>query len=102
MSALPRFAAADVSSRPLHVVTPAALADFKSGQGAAWAGWIEAADFSAALGECLLLPATDGVGAALIGLGTDEARARSRFGMAKAVAQLPEGAWHLHGDLPAA
>lgn len=99
MSALPRFAAADVSSRPLHVVCPAALADFKSAQGAAWASWIEAAGFSAALGECLLLPAEAGVGAALMGLGTQEARARSRFGMAKAVAQLPQGAWHLEGDL---
>lgn len=95
MSALPRFAAADAPSRPLYVLPPEGLAAFLAGPGAAWAAWITASGFAAGLGETLALPGETGIAAAVLGLGTAQARARSRFGLARAVAALPAGDWHI-------
>jgi leucyl aminopeptidase len=85
---------------PLHVLRPDELADFLTGSGAAFAGWLQATGFDASLGEVRALPGPDGkaVGA-VVGYGTDQARRRQRFGLAKAVAQLPQGDWALTGNL---
>jgi leucyl aminopeptidase len=89
-------------SSPLYVLRPEGVEAFLAGPGAAWAGWLRASRFEAALGEARLLPGPDGaVVAAVAGLGTPAARRRQRFGLAKAVAQLPAGDWALHGDLTA-
>ncbi len=106
MSAAPRFAFAvpQADTRPLHVLRPDELAGFLAGPGKPWAGWLKAAGFDAGLGEVRLLPAPDGKGVAgaVAGLGTDIARRRSRFGLAKAVPALPEGDWRLEGNLSTA
>ncbi|MDR7124595.1 leucyl aminopeptidase family protein [Pseudotabrizicola sp. 4114] len=99
MTALPEFAPAEADSLPLHVFSPDDLPDWLAGPGAGWAGWLGAAGFKAALGEVQLLPGTDGLAGAVIGTGTAQARARGRFGLAKAVAALPPGDWHLSGAL---
>lgn len=91
------FATADEASLPLFAVAKQDLPGWLSGQGAAWAAWLSAAGFEAALGETRLLPSENGLAGAVIGLGTDAARARTRFGLAKAVSALPAGAWHLDG-----
>ena len=93
------FADSAVPSRPLHVVTPDALADWRAGQPAAVADWLTATGFDAGLGDLRLLPGDGGVAGAVVGLGTAQARARSRFGMVKGIASLPGGDWHLTGDL---
>jgi leucyl aminopeptidase len=51
------------------------------------------------LGELRLLPGPGGVSGAVVGLGTEKARRRTRFGLAKAFAALPAGDWHLDGPL---
>lgn len=102
MTSTATFAFADPAnpSRPLHVLRPEDLPAFLSGHGARWAGWLAASGFEAGLGEVRLLPGPDGlVEAAVAGLGTAQARRRQRFGLAKAVAGLPEGAWRLEGSL---
>jgi leucyl aminopeptidase len=98
----PLFAPASRSARPLHVVTPDALPDWRAAQPAEWQAWLEATGFEAGLGEVRLLPAPDGgVAGAVAGLGTAKASARQRFGVVKAAGQLPAADWRLQGDFSA-
>ena len=52
----PRFADADSPSRPLLVLASADLPDWLAGQSDALRGWVQAAGFTAGLGELALLP----------------------------------------------
>ena len=93
---LPAFAAPDCPSLPLWLVEPEALEDFLAGRGADFAPWIRASGFDAGFGALCLLPGKDGqLTGAIAGLGNARARRRQRFGIAKAVAALPGGCWHL-------
>ncbi len=97
---LPSFAPASTTARPLFVITPDDMPAWRSAQPAHWQAWLNGTGFAAALGETCLLPSTDGtVSAAVVGHGTTAARARLRFGLAKAQAQLPAGDWRLDGPL---
>lgn len=99
----PAFAAPNAPSRPLYVVSPEGLDAFLAGQPAATAAWLKATGFEAGSGELRLIPGAEGaVQAAVAGLGSAKARARGRFHLARAAAGLPEGAWHLEGDLSVA
>ncbi|MCW1917187.1 leucyl aminopeptidase family protein [Rhodobacter sp. KR11] len=92
----PRFADAD-GARPLTVIRAEdwpALA-----QTHPQAEWLLSSGFEAALGEVRLLPGPGGVIGAVAGLGTEKARRRQRFGLARAIAGLPAGAWRLEGDM---
>jgi leucyl aminopeptidase len=101
VSAEPRFAPADAAARSLHLLQSADLTGFLDRCDARQAAWLRATGFEAGLGEMRLIPSQTGeVQAAVAGLGTAQARARLRFGLAKAVAGLPAGAWTLAGDLP--
>ena len=93
----PAFAPPDAPSLPLHIVTAEGLDGFLAAS--PQAGWLRAAGFEAGLGELVLLPGPDGISGAVAGLGTDKARRRSRFGLARAFAALPAGDWHLDGPL---
>lgn len=94
------FAKPSPAARPLHVLRPEELGAFLAGPGQPWATWLTATGFEAGLGELRLLPASDGgVAGAVAGYGTAQARRRLRFGLAKAVAGLPEGDWRLEGQL---
>lgn len=94
------FATNSSDVRPLHVLRPEELTEFLAGRGAAWANWLSATGFEAALGDLRLLPAPDGgVAGAVAGFGTDQSRRRLRFGLARAVAALPPGDWRLEGQL---
>jgi leucyl aminopeptidase len=96
------FAPASAVALPLHVLRPDELPGFLAGAGAAWADWLTATGFEAALGESRLLPGADGkVAGAAVGYGASQARRRQRFGLAKAVVGLPAGDWALHGALDA-
>ncbi len=94
-----QFADPATPSRPLHVLSPDALADWRARQPAATAEWLVATGFEAALGDLRLLPGDAGVAGAVVGLGTPQARARSRFGLIRNIGTLPAGNWHLTGDL---
>ena len=98
----PRFASAQDTSRPLHVIPQEGLADWLAAQPPEVATWLKGTGFGAALGEVQLLPGANGsVTGAVFGYGSASARARGRFHLARAFSALPEGAWHLVADLGA-
>ncbi|WP_415182862.1 leucyl aminopeptidase family protein [Phaeovulum sp.] len=94
------FAAADSPSLPLYLLPEGASEVAFSALSKSTRLWAEAQGFTGALGQTCVLPGPEGapVGA-LFGLGTLAARARGRFHLARAAEALPEGAWHLVGDL---
>lgn len=95
----PRFAETK-EAKPLHVLRPGALAEGLQSFSPAQAAWLRSSGFEAGLGEVCLLPGPDGtLAGACVGLGSDNARRRTRFGLAKAAAQLPPGGWGLVGEL---
>lgn len=99
----PEFAPADAPARALVLVAPEALSNWKAGISPATGRWLDETGFDAAPGEVRLVPGADGaVALAVAGLGSVQARARGRFHLAKALAALPAGAWHLEGELTAA
>ena len=95
----PLFADPTAPSLPLQIVPSDSLAEFLANQPAPIRAWLEQSRFKAALGDIRLIPGADGVAGAVVGFGTAQARARLRFGLAKAVASLPLGAWRIEGDL---
>ena len=95
----PRFADAGAPARVLTIVTAEGLADWLLAQAAEVRAWVVGSGFVAGLGEVRLLPGPQGVAAAVAGLGTAAARGRLRFGLARALAGLPGGAWRLAGEL---
>lgn len=96
----PQFADPSAPTRDLTVVAADALPSWAEAQPEAVRHWLAATGFEAAFGELRLLPGPDGaVAGAVAGLGTAKARARLRFGLVKAIAALPGGAWRLRGDL---
>ena len=102
--ATPSFAAPSVDARPLLALHPDAVPGWLVGLPPATRAWVEATGFKAGLGEVRLLPGAgdSGLAGAVVGLGPDAARARLRFGLARAATALPPGDWVLGGDLTAA
>ena len=99
----PRFADPSMSTRDLVVVTADGFPAWLDAQPAKVQAWLTGTGFDAGLGDVRLLQAPDGtVAGAVAGLGTAKARGRLRFGLVKALAGLPSGAWRLLGDLAAA
>ncbi len=97
------FAPADSPSLPLHVIREGGMGAFLANCTPAQAAWIEASGFRPELGKLLIVPGEGGTPAlALFGWGDKAARKRGRFHLADARAGLPEGVWHLVGDLSGA
>ncbi len=97
---MPAFADPDATSKPLFLCEEAGATAFVANRASAQQGWLTAAGFTGALGQTVLLPAPDGaIEGAVFGRGTAKARLRGRFHVAGAAAGLPEGDWHLAGDL---
>lgn len=96
------FALADPNavSRPLYLVAQTDADAFLSGRNPAERAWLTASGFSGVLNQLCVLPGPDGepVGA-VFGMGGAAQRRRGRFHLAKAVADLPGGDWHLEGTL---
>lgn len=95
----PRFAPADGASRPLHVVSVEGLPDWLAARPQADRDWLTGCGFAAGLGEVALLPGAGGPVAAVVGHGTAETRARTRFALSRAASALPSGNWHLEAAL---
>ena len=93
----PRFATDDPEALTLTVVSAEdwpVLAETHP-----HAAWLKASGFEAGLGELRLLPGPSGISGAVAGLGRAAARRRLRFGLARAFAGLPAGAWRLEGPM---
>ncbi|MBC7143075.1 MAG: leucyl aminopeptidase family protein, partial [Rhodobacteraceae bacterium] len=94
------FADAAETTRPLYLIEAEGAEAFLAGRPAAERTWLTASGFAGKLGQLCLLPGADGAPAgAAFGLGAASGRRRGRFHVARAVADLPAGAWHLEGAL---
>jgi leucyl aminopeptidase len=95
------FAPDHAPSRQITIVTSDGLEEFLQSLPAVTRTWLQTTGFTATLGDIRLLPdtATGEVMRAVLGFGTQNARARSRFGLAKCLPALPTGPWHLAADL---
>jgi leucyl aminopeptidase len=100
----PAFAPADQPARRLHVVRSDALEAFLHALPDPQRSWLHSTGFMAALGDVRLIPdfANGTVLSAVVGYGNQSARARTRFGLAKCLGALPQGAWALNGDITSA
>ena len=91
-----KFAPPTDGSIPLHVVTKDGFDAWLVGQAGGVQRWLTALGFKADLGKVALIPDVDGAPLmAVAGYGTERARARSRFALARAQAALPGGTYHL-------
>ncbi|WP_421725114.1 leucyl aminopeptidase family protein [Bauldia sp.] len=88
------FTGASSALRPIHAVTPTTLDPFLAGPGAAWRGWVAAAEFKANAGAILTLPGDDG-GAAAVLFGLGEAADRPSLVAGTLGARLPAGDYAL-------
>ena len=92
------FASADSAAIPCHVIPSGDLNYWLAGQENNVQVWVRKTGFTGALGSICLVPGAEGVIAmALAGYGTEETRARGRFHLAAAAAQLPESVYRLVG-----
>jgi leucyl aminopeptidase len=102
MTALPGLIAtaehAGAHALPLHAVTSAAFADWSAQQSPALQAWLNAQQFTAAAGSHALLPGSDGLAGAVLGIGD----AHDPFAYAHAPYALPAGEWRLADPLDAA
>ena len=97
--ALTLYPAPDPRAIPLHLVSSESFPSWLERQDEATRCWVGAMGFAAGLGELLCLPAPDGgLGGALLGWGTPEARARDRFHLAGAADRLPAGRYALAAE----
>lgn len=79
-------------SRPLHAVRPAGLSDLLDALPATQAAYLRAVDFRAKANEWQLLPTPDGIGGAVLGLGSDA----TPFAFGGLATRLPAGSvWRL-------
>ncbi|MCH2163604.1 MAG: leucyl aminopeptidase family protein [Marinovum sp.] len=96
-----RFAEPSESTVPLTLLTAEAFDAWRLAQDPGARNWAEANGFEARLGQVLVFPSDEGhPGAALGGLGTAKARARSRFALAGIAAKLPAGTYQIADGLP--
>ena len=87
----------DENALPLHAIRPIDLDSFLQILPDHERAWLKASDFSAKAGELRLLPAQDGLGGAVIGLGEDH----SPYVYGSLPSQLPSGSvWRLQGGDP--
>ena len=86
-SPLDCFAAEDEAALSLHTVRPNTLESFLSSLPPQHSAWLRATQFTAKAGESRLLPGSEGLAGAVLGLGQD----RSPHVFGALPAQLPEG-----------
>ncbi|MCL7714572.1 leucyl aminopeptidase family protein [Stenotrophomonas mori] len=92
------FTSDTTGARPLHVLDTAAFAAWRETQPEAVRAWLDNQQFTAAAGSAVLLPGTDGIAGAVLGVG-DRADA---YAYAHAPFALPAGSrWQLAGGLDA-
>lgn len=99
MSEITGFTADTAAALPLYVLDREQFAAWKDGQPAATQAWLASQGFNAGAHSVALLPGTDGLAGAVMGVG-DRGDA---YSYAHAPHALPEGSvWQLANELPAA
>ena len=94
------FAAADVTSTPLHLVAAEDLTEWLDHQPARVRSWVQTMGFKAGAGAVLCVPDSAGaLSMAICGLGTAQARARGRMTLGAARSKVPVGTYHLETTL---
>jgi leucyl aminopeptidase len=92
------LAGAEAGALPLLAVTPAGLEEALARLAPPQAAFLRAGGFAAKAGEIRLLPAPEGLGGAVLGLGADEAAAAAPWAFGGAPFALPEGtSWRIEG-----
>ncbi len=93
----------DPSANPaidLHVIESAKLENWLSLADSRTQNWVANSSFTGALGQSLVVPdAQGGIACALAGYGSAATRARTRFALATAGAQLPAGPYRIASGL---
>ena len=96
---MPLVSPSDAPTIPLRLLDPESLPSWLGAQDASGAAWVSAMGFAAGPGEVLVVPGPEGsLRQALVGWGAPARRARDRFHLAAAAAQLPAGRYELHAD----
>ncbi len=96
------FAPPSDPALPLYVLDQSELDGWLSDQPGPVQNWLAANGFSAALGQTLLIPGSEGAPeVALAGYGNAAKRARKRFPLAAAAEALPEGTYRIASGVPA-
>ena len=94
------FASKTASSIPVHLVAIATASAFLDAAPAAQAAQARLHGFSGKLGQtCLLHDADGALSAVFFGMGDASSRARGRFPLAALPPGLPDGTYHLAGDI---
>ena len=95
-----KFAKPDAPSLPLTLVSGDGLKKWLADQPGHVQNWVRASGFTAGFGASVTYPSEAGESAgALVGYGTQTARLRSRFALARARMSLSEQTFHLVTDL---
>jgi leucyl aminopeptidase len=95
---MPIVPTSDTTAIPLLILDPGDLSSWLAIQDAATRTWVASNGFEAGLGEVLALPGSEGgIARVLVGWGGEDARARGRFHLAAAAANLPAGRYAVEG-----
>jgi leucyl aminopeptidase len=97
MTSLPGLAETADHALPLHAATAATFAAWRDQQTPAVQAWLQAQGFTAAAGTHALLPGSDGLAGAVLGV----ADLRDPFAWAHAPYALPAGDWRMADPLDA-
>ncbi len=97
MSALTGFTATADHALPLHAVTASGFAAWSALQSAPLQAWLKAQGFTAAAGSVALLPGSEGLAGAVLGIGDTN----DPFAYAHAPYALPAGDWRIADTLDA-
>ena len=97
MTVLPGFIATADHALPLHAVTASGFAAWSAQQSAPLQAWLKTQGFTAAAGSVALLPGSEGLAGAVLGIGD----ANDPFAYAHAPYALPTGDWRIADTLDA-
>ena len=97
MTALPGFTATAEHALPLHAVTANGFAAWSARQSGPLQAWLKAQGFTAAAGTVALLPGSEGLAGAVLGI----VDAKDPFSYAHAPYALPVGDWRIADALDA-
>jgi len=93
----PPYASADTPALPLYLLDRAGYAAWRAQQPASSGAWLDSQGFDAAPGSVALLPGSEGLAGAVLGVGDR----LDPYSYAHGASALPEGAWAPVGELPA-
>jgi len=85
----PGFSTPSPATRPLHLLDRARYRDWREAQPQSWRHWLDAQGFEASPGTLALLPGSNGLTGAIVGIGD----AHDPFTYAHAPFALPEADW---------